>query len=170
MGDASSLRYAATLPTATGRNKGSVRFNTTTGRPVVSDGTNWLEFGQAATNGFVVSSKQPSSFATEVFFIAPAACKVTGIKEVHSTAGSDAGAVTAVVTKDTGTNAPGAGTSLHQSGSFNLKGTANTVQSATLSTTTATLTLAAGDRLAVKLTGTSTAVAGAVVSVNVVWV
>ncbi len=166
MADASSLRYAATLPTATGRNKGSVRFDTTNEAAKVSDGTDWVEFSVGPIASYVQGA---DTVATSVFFVAPQACKVLAIREVHSTAGSDLGAVTAVVTKDTGTAAPGAGTSLHQSGSFNLKGTANTVQAATLSTTAATLTLAAGDRLAVKLTGDSTAVAGAVVTVQLAW-
>lgn len=165
MADASSIRYAATLPAATGRNKGAVRFDTTNSVAKVSDGSNWVKFSV----GPVASYIQSGTFATTTFFVAPQACKVTAVSEVHSTAGSDGGAVTAVVTKDTGTDAPGAGTSLHQSGSFNMKGTANTVQNATLSTTAATLTLAAGDRLAVKLTGTPTAVAGAVVSAQLAW-
>ena len=165
MADASSIRYAATLPAATGRNKGSVRFNTTAASPYVSDGTDWVDFGVGPQATYI----QPTALATATFFVAPQACKVTAINQVHSTAGSDASAVTAVVTKDTSTNAPGAGTSLHQSGSFNLKATANTVQNATLSTTAATLILAAGDRLAIKLTGVSTALAGAVVTVQLAW-
>ena len=50
-----------------------------------------------------------------------------------------------------------------------LKGANNTVQNAVLSTTAGVLTLAAGDRLAVKLTGTPTAVAGAVVTAQISW-
>lgn len=165
MADASSIRYAATLPVATGRNRGAVRFDTTNAAAKVSDGSDWVEFSAGPAVSFI----QSGTFATTTFFVAPQACKVTGISEVHSTLGTDAGAVTAVVTKDTGTQAPGAGTSLHQSGSFNLKGANNTVQNATLSTTAATLTLAAGDRLAVKLTGVPTAVAGAVVTAQISW-
>ena len=165
MADASSIRYAATLPAASGRNRGSVRYDTTNNAAKVSDGADFVEF----TVGPAVSYVQSGTFATTTFFVAPQACKVTAISEVHSTLGTDPGAVTAVVTKDTGTQAPGAGTSLHQSGSFNLKGANHTVQNATLSTTAATLTLAAGDRLAVKLTGTPTALAGAVVTAQIAW-
>lgn len=165
MADASSIRYAATLPAATGRNRGSVRFDTVNAAAKVSDGSDWVEFSAGPAPTFV----QSGTFATTTFFVAPQACKVTAISEVHSTLGTDAGTVTAVVTKDTGTQAPGAGTSLHQSGSFNLKGANNTVQNAVLSTTPATLILAAGDRLAVKLTGTPTAVAGAVVTAQISW-
>lgn len=165
MADASSIRYAATLPTATGRNKGAVRFDTTNSAAKVSDGTDWVRFSAGPAPSYV----QSSTFATTTFFVAPQACKVLAVSEVHSTLGTDGGAVSAVVTKDTGTAAPGAGTSLHQSGSFNLKGANNTVQTATLSTTAATLTLAAGDRLAVKLTGTPTSVAGAVVTAQLAW-
>lgn len=165
MADASSIRYASTLPAATGRNRGSIRFDTVKNQAKVSDGTDWVD----VVTGSAVSFVQSGTFATAAFFVAPQACKVLAISEVHGVAGTDPGAVTAVVTKDTGTQAPGAGTSLHQSGSFNLKGTANTVQTATLSTTPATLTLAAGDRLAVKLTGTPTALAGAVVTATIEW-
>ena len=165
MADASSIRHAATVPSATGRNRGSVRFDTTNNAAKVSDGTDFVEFSVGPAATFV----QSGTLATGTFFVAPQACKVTAISQVHSTAGSDGSAVTAVVTKDTGTAAPGAGTSLHQSGSFNLKATANTVQTATLSTTAATLALAAGDRLAFKLTGTPTAVAGATVTVQLAW-
>ena len=45
MADASSVRYAATLPDATHRNKGSIRFYTGAGPGqntlVYSDGTGW---------------------------------------------------------------------------------------------------------------------------------
>jgi hypothetical protein len=110
------------------------------------------------------------SLATQAFFIADRAMVVTGISEVHATAGSDAGSVTMQITHDTGTQAPGAG-AVVQSNSFNLKGTANTVQSAALLSPTGTgspatgLLLAAGDRLSAVFTGTLTALAGVVVTV-----
>ena len=82
------------------------------------------------------------------FFIANRALMLVSAKESHAVAAG--GASTATITKDTSTTAPGAGTSLHQSGSFDLNGTANTVQSATVVTTVATKTFAAGDRLGLK--------------------
>ena len=90
------------------------------------------------------------------------------ISEVHSTAGTDGGTVTLAVTKDTGTDAPGAGTTV-MTGTINLKGTANTVQNATV-VTTAVATLAAGNRLATKVTGTATALAGMATSVRLIAV
>ena len=168
MADASSIRYAKSgLPTAAGRNRGSLRFDTVNGAAKVSDGVNWVDFSTGPLASYLQSGQ---TFASQAFFVAPQACVVNAISEVHAVAGSDGGAVTAVVTKDTGTQAPGAGTSLHASGSFNLKGTANTVQTAVLSGTLATLTLAAGDRLSVKLTGTPTALAGTVVTAQILWI
>lgn len=97
----------------------------------------------------------------QVFFIANRALRVTAIREVHSTAAG--GTSTLDVTKDTGTNAPAAGTALGQA-AFDLNGTANTVQAATLSATLATITLAAGDRLSVKYNHAIQSSAGVVVT------
>ncbi|HYE86255.1 MAG TPA: hypothetical protein VEA16_07860 [Vicinamibacterales bacterium] len=110
-----------------------------------------------------------ASLADEAFFIADRAYEVVGVSQIHSTAGSDGSAVNLQVTKDTGTNAPGAGTDLltnNSNAGFNLKGTANTVQTGTLTATLATKRLAAGDRLSVDFAGTLTAVAGVVVTVR----
>lgn len=106
---------------------------------------------------------------TECFFIADRPCQILGISEVHSAAGTDAGSVTLAVTKDTGTQAPGAGTST-MSGTFNLKGTANTVQNATLTSTTSALVLAKGDRLSILYSGIKTALAGVVVTVSLEYI
>ncbi len=106
-----------------------------------------------------------ASLADEAFFIADRAYQVMAIREVHATAGNDAGAVAAQITKDTGTNAPGAGTDLLTSTGFNMKAAANTVQTGTLVGTAATLLLAAGDRLAIDFNGTLTSLAGVVVTV-----
>jgi hypothetical protein len=99
------------------------------------------------------------------FFIADRAYQITAIRESHTVAGSDAGAVSLEVEKLTGTQALDSGVTT-QAAVINLKGTANTVQSATLSATAADLLLAAGDRLALKDTGTLTAVAGLTVTVS----
>lgn len=92
------------------------------------------------------------------FWIAPAACLLTAFQEVHQTAGTDASAVTLDLEKLTGTTAPGSGVSMLSS-TLSLKATASTVQKATVTTTNANRTLAAGDRVALKETGTLTAVA-----------
>ena len=92
--------------------------------------------------------------------------RVKTMSEVHAVAAG--GASTMTIIKDSSTNAPGAGTSLHQSGSFNLNGTANTVQNGTVVTTIATANLAAGDRLSVKWANAIQSSAGVVVSVGMV--
>ncbi len=100
-----------------------------------------------------------------VFFIAPFACEVVSVREAHTTAGSDAGAVTLDVEKLTGILAPDAGVSV-LSATANLKGAANTVQAPALTVTAANKQLAAGDRLCFKDTGVLTAVAGVAVTVE----
>lgn len=108
------------------------------------------------------------SLADQSFFLATRAYIVTAISEVHSVAGNDAGAVNIQVTKDTSTNAPGAGTDLltnNANAGFDAKGTANTVQTGTLAAAAA-LTLAAGDRLSVDFAGTLTTLAGVTVTVT----
>lgn len=114
-------------------------------------------------------SVRPASLVDQAFFIANRAYQVTAVKEIHSTAGNDAGAVNLQVTKDTSTDAPGAGTDLltnNTNAGFDLKGTANTVQSGTLTGTTASLQLAAGDRLSLDFAGTLTTLAGVLVTVS----
>lgn len=116
-----------------------------------------------------VSSFPQASPADHTFFVANRAYRVTAIREVHSTAGSDGSAVNVQVTKDTGTQAPGAGANLltnNTNAGFDMKGTANTVQTGTLTATTADLELAAGDRLSLDFAGTLTALAGVVVTVS----
>ena len=95
-----------------------------------------------------------------VVFIAPYACLLTVFQEVHTTAGTDAGAVTLDLEKLTGTTAPGSGVTM-LGATVDLKGTINTVKTATLASgaNLPNLSLAAGDRAALKLTGTPTAVA-----------
>lgn len=96
------------------------------------------------------------------FFVAPFACRVGYISQVHSVAAG--GASTLQVTKDTSTDAPGAGTDLLAT-AFDLNATANTVQTGALSATTAALSLAAGDRLSVDFANTIQSTAGCVVTV-----
>lgn len=103
------------------------------------------------------------------FFVANRAYEVVAVREVHATAGNDAGSVNLQVTKDTSTDAPGAGTDLltnNTNAGFNMKGTANTVQTGTLTATAASLKLAAGDRLSLDFAGTVTTLAGVVVTVT----
>lgn len=101
-----------------------------------------------------------------VFFIAPFPCRLSRVQEVHSTAGTDGGAVTLTVEKLERTTAPGAGTSLVYS-QMNLKGAANTPVTAVLQPNDSLLTLEEGDRLALKSTGTLTSLAGVCVIIEI---
>lgn len=101
----------------------------------------------------------------QAFFIAPEPMEVVEIHEIHATKGTDAGDVTLTVKRCQGTEAPDAGDDLLGTTKVNLKGDNNTLQTPALTSTTANLTLAAGDRLSVDVTGTKTAVAGAIVQV-----
>lgn len=110
-----------------------------------------------------------------VFFTAYTACLVIGATEVHQTAGTDGSAVTLQIEKLTGTQAPDAGTVLLTS-AFNLKGTANTVQTGTTVTSSdaslrnLTTFLAVGDRLCLKDVGTLTAVANVTVVIKLLLI
>jgi hypothetical protein len=109
------------------------------------------------------------SLADQCFYTATKNMKIASIYYVHSTAGTNGSAVNLQVTKDTSTNAPGAGTDLltnNTNAGFDCKGTANVVQTGALSATAANLRLAPGDRLSVDFAGTLTALAGVVVVVN----
>lgn len=89
------------------------------------------------------------------FFIAKRGYTVVGIDAVPTVA--QGGALTATIVKVTGTNAPVAATMPLHSGTVNLNGTANTVQTLTLTSTAADLVLASGNRIGVKLSGALTA-------------
>lgn len=107
--------------------------------------------------------------ADQVFFIANRAYEVVAIQQIHATKGSDGSAVNLQVTKDTGTNAPGAGTNLltnNSNAGFNLKATNNTVQEGDLATTVGLMKMSKGDRLAVDFAGTLTSVAGLQITVS----
>ncbi len=100
------------------------------------------------------------------FYVAPRAMKVIAISQVHAVAAGGASALQ--VTKDTGTDAPGAGTNLltnNTNSGFDLNATANTVQTGSLSATPANLLLAAGDRLSVDYANAIQSSAGVVVTV-----
>lgn len=100
------------------------------------------------------------------FFIAPADCLVITFAEVHATKGSDGSAVTVDLEKLTGTTVPGSGTSA-LSATLSLKTNNNTVQYAVISGTPTSKTLAKGDRLALKKSGTLTSLADVVILLEV---
>jgi len=86
-------------------------------------------------------------------------CQLIEIRYSHQTAGTDAGAVTLDVEKLTGTQALDAGVVMGST-THNLKSTINTVVTVTPTTTVVNSVLATGDRVALKDSGTLTAVAG----------
>lgn len=110
--------------------------------------------GTTAASGTVCTTFStigaPAAATDTVFFVATRAYRVVAVSEVHAVAAGGASVVQVV--KDTGTNAPGAGTDLltnNTNTGFDLNATANTVQVGALVATPATVTLAAGDRLSV---------------------
>lgn len=127
---------------------------------VVNGGTG--KNNSTATVGFVNASTIYNVPAADwSFFVADRVYVVKGIRGVVDVAGSDGSAVTATIRKVPDGTALASGTALH-TGTFNLKGTAATNQSLTLSATATDLQLYAGDRLAVDMTGTATAAIGAI--------
>jgi hypothetical protein len=113
---------------------------------------------------FATFNRSVLAATDEAFFLATRACIVKTISQMHGVAAGSTSTMT--VMKDTGVTAAGGGTSLHQSGSFNLNATANTVQNATVATTQATVSLAAGDRLSIHWVNTVQSSAGLVVTVG----
>lgn len=95
------------------------------------------------------------------FFTSDRVYRVTSISGRITVAGTDASAVTAQIRKAPAGTAIASGTVLH-SGSINLKATANTNFTLTLSTTPTDLVLASGDSIGLDLTGVSTAAVGSV--------
>lgn len=95
------------------------------------------------------------------FFVAPRAMRVVRVDLTVTVAGTDAGAVTAMIEKVPSGTAIASGTDI-LSATLNLKGTANTNQAGALSTTAGALDLAAGDSLALDFTGVLTAATGVV--------
>lgn len=90
-----------------------------------------------------------------------AAALNTGGSGEITMAGTDASAVTAVIKKAASGTAITSGTALHSS-TYNLKGTADTVQTLTLSTTASDLRIDAGTAIGIDFTGTLTSATGVV--------
>lgn len=122
--------------------------------------------GEVQVNGdsslMTINVALTATDATRTVFVATRACRLKAVKEVHSTASSSG---TLQLEKCTGTTAPGSGTSL-LTGTVSLAGTANTVLSGTPSSTVATITLAAGDRISIVIAGTMTNLVGGFVSIT----
>lgn len=96
---------------------------------------------------------RPMATITEYdLWVAPAAYQVTGIRVVPSTL--EGGALTATIVKAVSTATPVKTTTpMHTADSINLNTGAYTVQTITLSSTTADLQLATGNRIAIDFSG-----------------
>lgn len=124
--------------------------------------------------GAVMPSRLPVTFRQDAngvladgcFFIADRAYTVVGIKESHAVAATATG-VTMQITKDTGTQGPGAGVDLLATG-FDMGVAANTVQSGSLTTAAGALDLATGDRLSADFSATGAPLAGVTSTVMLV--
>lgn len=116
----------------------------------------------SSTAGFLPVSFYwvPGSVDTP-FFVASRAYRVKSIRTRVEVAGTDGGAVTAVINKAASGTAITAGTILH-TGTIDLKGTAATNQTITLTATTADLEIAAGTCIGIDFTGTLTSATGCV--------
>ena len=110
-------------------------------------------------DGFYIFVDDTASFIKTVFFTARFPCELLWISECHTTAGTGAGSVTLQLEKLTGTQAPGAGANMLNT-AFDLKGTANTVVLKGTTDLTVDTTLAEGDRIALKYSGTLTSLVG----------
>lgn len=119
--------------------------------------------GSDLDNGAFIFVNIPYAAASVdmVQFVAPRRLILQSITGRPTVAGTDGSAVTAVVKKAASATAITAGTALH-SGTFNLKGTADTNQALTLSTTAADLDIAAGTCVGVDFTGTLTSATGVI--------
>jgi len=121
---------------------------------------------ELSTEQYIVADHYFASSVADIqFFTAPVKCQVVTIREVHATAGSDGSAVSGTIRRCQGTEAATAGDDLLGSTKIDFKGTALTEQTPALTSTTANLTLEAGDRLSLDVTGTTTALAGVIITV-----
>jgi len=108
---------------------------------------------------YTISDIQASSIADKVIGICPVKSELIAVKEVHGTAAGQT--CTLAIERLQGTETSGNGDQVATS--INSEGTADTVQTATLTTTAANLIFAAGDRVGINMTGTTTTLATQVV-------
>lgn len=120
------------------------------------------------TISFQVSTRVPDTDAATsakygTFFVAPFPCVLVSAYERHGTLGTNGGAVTLDVEKLATGTAKGAGVSMLAS-TFNLKATIDTYQVIYPTTTLANKQLTTGQAVALKTSGTLTAVNDVVVT------
>ena len=121
---------------------------------------------ELSTEQYMTATHYISGTVADVqFYTAPVDCEVVSIREVHAVAGNDGSDVTGTIRRCQGTEAATAGDDLLGTTKINFKGTALTEQTPALTDTTASLQLDAGDRLSLDVTGTTTTLAGVIVTV-----
>lgn len=126
----------------------------------LDDGSMGIEGVDKDAGQFVaINIEYLATSVDKVNFVASRKYRVKSIIWRVEVAGTDAGAVTAVVKKAASGTAIASGTALH-SGTANLKGTAATNQTLTLSTTATDLDIAAGDCIGIDFTGVLTTATG----------
>jgi len=123
-----------------------------------------------AADRVLISHSISAASVDDWVFIADRAYTVVSIKEVHGAEGTDAGAATGAVRKVTAVAAPGAaaGATVKEflTTAFDLKSTANTTVTGTLTATAADLNLAAGDKIGVNFVGVLTGLDGGVIVIE----
>jgi hypothetical protein len=105
----------------------------------------------------------------EAFFTASRPSIITGAKWSHAVAGDDGGGLKAQIVKDTGTDAPGAGTDIltnESNAGFDAQAAADTIIEGTLTGTAATLRMDPGDRLSLDFAGATATLAGVCLTVE----
>lgn len=123
---------------------------------------------RATAGGNIIQNQEPilvyigAATVSQTVFVADGDYELTAVSEVHGTASTSG---TLQVEKLTGTTAPGSGTVM-LTGTISLSATANTVVAGTLVTNNATLRVASGDRIGVKIAGTMTNLVGAVATLT----
>jgi hypothetical protein len=162
------IAYGTTVPTGRGYAPGCkfIKVNSTTLATL-----EYINAGTFASASFVAIGTAAAVVATCLygeataldagFFVASRAYQVQSVIARPLVAGTDPSAVTGQIRKAASGTAAASGTVVH-SGTIDLKGTINTNQTITLSTTAADILLAAGDALALDVTGTTAAARGIV--------
>ena len=126
------------------------------------DGSAGLVGQDGGAGEFVhVNIEYTASSVDKVAFVATRLFIVKSITGRPTVAGTDGSAVTAVIKKAASATAITSGTALHSS-TFNLKGTADTIQALTLSTTASDLAIPSGTAIGIDFTGTLTSATGVV--------
>lgn len=132
------------------------------------DGLRGLTIQPYITVDFVLNGTAPATAGNwgGAFRVFDAAYELVQVKERHGTAGTNGGAVTVMLTKAASGTALSAGTNMLSAG-LDMKATADTNQSGSLSATAANTRVASGDAIGFVLTGTPAVLA--TVAITTTW-